>query len=58
MQDSDVYNLQSEFCAVLIHCDLDETCPVVTGAEKRISPPSADSRPSDNTAQENEEFAI
>lgn len=48
----DTHNPQSGFCAVMTCSDADEGCPVVLGAEKRISLPFVDPKISDGTTAE------
>ena len=49
---SDANNPQKEFMAVMVCDNADEACPVVTGAEARISLPFVDPKKSDGTAEE------
>ena len=49
---SDVFNPQKGFLAVMVCDNADEACPVVAGAEARISLPFSDPKKSDGTAEE------
>jgi arsenate reductase len=49
---SDVFNPQKGFLAVMVCDNADEACPVVAGAEARISLPFIDPKKSDGTAEE------
>ena len=54
---SDAFNPQEEFCAVMTCSDADEACPVVIGAEERISLTYIDPKKYDNTDQEEIKYA-
>ena len=54
---SDTFNPQKDYCAVMTCTDADEACPVVIGADERISLPYIDPKRADDTAQETEEYA-
>ncbi len=54
---SDEFNPQKDYCAVMTCTDADEACPVVIGAEKRISLPYIDPKRADDTDHEKEEYA-
>ncbi len=54
---SDAFNPQKEFCAVMTCSDADEACPVVIGADERISIPYNDPKIFDNTDQEKAKYA-
>jgi arsenate reductase len=49
---SDAYNPQKGFLAVMVCDNADEACPVVPGAEARVSLPFVDPKKSDGTAEE------
>ena len=49
---SDAQNPQKGFLAVMVCDDADEACPLVAGAEARISLPFADPKKSDNSPEE------
>jgi arsenate reductase len=49
---SDAFNPQKGFLAVMVCDNADEACPVVAGAEARISLPFIDPKKSDGTAEE------
>jgi protein-tyrosine-phosphatase len=49
---SDTFNPQTSFLAVMVCDDADEACPVVQGAEARVSLPFVDPKKSDGTAEE------
>lgn len=49
---SDSQNPQSDFAAVMVCSDADKSCPLVPGAEKRISLPFNDPKHYDNTPSE------
>jgi len=53
---SDPFNPQKKFCAVMTCSDADEACPVVFGAEKRISLPYTDPKKYDGTAEEEAKY--
>lgn len=50
-------NPENTFCAVMVCSDADENCPVVHGAEKRISMPYEDPRHADGTPEEAAAYA-
>ena len=50
-------NPESDFCAVMVCSDADEKCPVVKGAEKRISMPYDDPRHFDGTTEQKQKYA-
>lgn len=52
----DPFNPQSEFCAVMTCSDADEACPIVRGADARVSLPYIDPKLSDNTPQEDSTY--
>jgi len=52
----DSYNPQSNFIAVMVCSDADEACPIVPGAEARISLPYLDPKAADDTPQESEVY--
>lgn len=52
----DSYNPQSEFIAVMVCSAADEACPIVPGAEARISLPYLDPKAADDTARESEVY--
>ena len=54
---SDAFNPQKDFCAVMTCSDADEACPVVIGAEERISITYIDPKKYDNTDQEEIKYA-
>ena len=54
---SDAFNPQSNYCAVMTCTDADEACPVVIGADERISLPYIDPKRADDTDHEREEYA-
>jgi len=54
---TDAFNPQKEFCAVMTCSDADEACPVVIGAEERISLTYIDPKKFDNTDQEEVKYA-
>jgi arsenate reductase (thioredoxin) len=54
---SDTFNPQKDYCAVMTCTDADESCPVVIGADERISLPYIDPKRADDTDQETEEYA-
>lgn len=49
---NDKTNPDKSFCAIMVCTDADEACPIVPGAEKRISMPFDDPKAFDNTDQE------
>lgn len=49
-------NPENNFCAVMVCSDADEACPVVTGAEKRISLPYNDPKEFDGTSLETKKY--
>jgi arsenate reductase (thioredoxin) len=53
----DAFNPQKEFCAVMVCTDADEACPIVKGAEKRISLPYEDPKKFDETELETAKYA-
>ena len=53
---SDGANPQHGFLAVMVCDDADEACPVVAGAEARVSLPYIDPKKSDGTAAESETY--
>jgi len=53
---SDKNNPQEAFAAVMVCSDADEACPVVHGAEKRISLPFNDPKTYDGTPEEAEQY--
>ena len=54
---SDSFNPQKDYCAVMTCTDADEACPVVIGADERVSLPYIDPKRADDTVQEVEEYA-
>ena len=50
------YNPQKGFIAVMVCNSADEACPIVTGAEDRISLPYIDPKVSDDTDEEKETY--
>lgn len=48
----DLKNPRKEFCAVMTCAQADEACPVVLGAEERISLPYSDPKEADGTPEE------
>ena len=50
-------NPQKDYCAVMTCTDADEACPVVIGADERISLPYIDPKRADDTDHEREEYA-
>jgi arsenate reductase len=53
---SDTFNPQTNFLAVMVCDHADEACPVVHGAEARVSLPFVDPKKSDGTAAESETY--
>ncbi|MCU0444700.1 MAG: protein-tyrosine-phosphatase [Microscillaceae bacterium] len=53
----DSFNPQKEFCALMVCTDADEACPMVRGAEKRISMPYEDPKKFDGTDLESAKYA-
>jgi protein-tyrosine-phosphatase len=53
---SDFHNPRSNFVAILVCSDADEKCPLVQGAEERVSLPYKDPKAFDNTLQEAEKY--
>jgi hypothetical protein len=53
----DEFNPAKEFCAVMVCTDADEACPIVKGAEKRISLPYEDPKKFDGTDLETAKYA-
>jgi protein-tyrosine-phosphatase len=53
----DAFNPQQGFCALMVCTDADEACPMVRGAEKRISMPYEDPKKYDETALESAKYA-
>lgn len=49
-------NPQSGFCALMVCSQADEACPIVRGAEKRVSIPYQDPKAFDNTDQESAKY--
>jgi len=49
-------NPDKGFCAIMVCSDADEACPVVPGAEHRISMPYDDPKAFDDTNQENTKY--
>ena len=54
---SDDVNPQADYCAVMTCTDADEACPVVIGADERISLPYIDPKRADDSDHESEEYA-
>lgn len=54
---ADAFNPQADFCAVMTCSHADETCPIVRGADDRISLPYDDPKAFDGTPQEAEKYA-
>lgn len=52
----DFHNPRSNFLAILVCSDADEKCPLVQGAEARVSLPYKDPKAFDNTLQEIEKY--
>ncbi len=50
------YNPQEKFAAIMTCSDADQNCPVVLGAEKRISLPYIDPKISDGTPEESKVY--
>ena len=50
------YNPQEKFAAIMTCSDADQNCPVVLGAEKRISLPYVDPKISDGTPEESKVY--
>ena len=53
---SDPHNPRQSFAAVMVCSDADQACPIVYGAEERISLPFEDPKAYDGTADEIEEY--
>ena len=53
----DPFNPQTGFCAVMTCSSADGACPIVFGAEERISTPYIDPKVSDNTPEEDSTYA-
>lgn len=49
-------NPESDFCAIMVCSDADEGCPVVSGADKRISLPYDDPRHFDDTPEMRQKY--
>ena len=52
----DISNPKNNFAAVMTCTNADENCPIIPGAEKRISLPFEDPKIFDNSAQESEKY--
>jgi len=52
----DTFNPQEKFAAIMTCSDSDQNCPVVLGAEKRISLPYVDPKISDGTPEESKVY--
>jgi len=52
----DEANPDEDFCAIMVCSDADEACPIVSGAEDRISMPYDDPKAFDNTDQEEAKY--
>ena len=52
----DVSNPKNNFAAVMTCTNADENCPIISGAEKRISLPFEDPKIYDNSNQESEKY--
>ena len=52
----DTFNPQEKFAAIMTCSDADQNCPVVLGAEKRISLPYIDPKISDGTPEESKVY--
>lgn len=52
----DLFNPRSNFAAIMVCSDADEKCPLVSGAEERISLPYDDPKAFDNTALETNKY--
>ncbi len=52
----DAFNPQSDFCAVMTCAHADETCPIVRGADDRVSLPYDDPKAFDGTPMEAEKY--
>ena len=52
----DAFNPQNGFCAVMTCSSADEACPIVFGAEQRVSTPYIDPKISDDTPQEDSTY--
>ena len=50
------HNPKNNFLAILVCSDADEKCPIVKGAEARVSLPYEDPKVFDNTPQETEKY--
>ncbi len=53
---SDLSNPSKDFCAIMVCSNADEACPVVYGADKRISLPYVDPKRADGTPQETQAY--
>ena len=53
---NDNANPDKEFCAIMVCSDADEACPIVPGAEDRISMPYDDPKTFDDTDQEKTKY--
>ena len=52
----DISNPKNNFAAVMTCTNADENCPIIPGAEKRISLPFEDPKIFDNSSQESEKY--
>ena len=52
----DASNPKNNFAAVMTCTNADENCPIISGAEKRISLPFEDPKIYDNSNQESEKY--
>ena len=52
----DVANPRSNFCAILVCTDADQRCPVVSGADQRLSVPFHDPKAYDHTPQDSVQY--
>lgn len=53
---SDAFNPSDNYCALMVCTSADEACPVVFGADARISLPYEDPKRSDGTPQESQSY--
>ncbi len=53
---NDPYNPASDFAAVMTCSDADQNCPIISGADLRVSLPFVDPKLSDGTAKESETY--
>jgi len=53
---TDAFNPQKDFCALMTCSDADEACPIVIGAEERISIPYEDPKIADGADDEEEKY--